>query len=154
MVGWPGILTLYPSMLALVIAAAGLVMVGLRRPEGPAVRPMVVYLAAITWWSLIVFTEGVLPEIQIKQILFYLTTPVWVILPTAFLLYAIQFGGLGRTVSRRMQAVLLIEPALALVIIFNQCVAFSHVALGRGGCSSQSMAANYPRHPIPSAYHL
>ena len=119
MVGWPGILTLYPSMLALVIAAASLVMVGLRRPEGPAVRPMYVFLGAITWWTLIAFTEGVVLDFQVKQILFYLSTPVWAILPTAYLFHAIQFGGLGHTVSRRMQAALLVEPALALIIILT-----------------------------------
>ncbi len=106
-------------MLALVISAAGLAMFGARRPEGPAVRPLYVYLAALTGWALVVFTEGVIPEDPSKQVFFYLSTLAWVILPLALLVYALRSNGYQRSIGRRMQLALLLEPALAMVAILT-----------------------------------
>ncbi|HMN60869.1 MAG TPA: hypothetical protein PJ988_10920 [Anaerolinea sp.] len=93
---WPGILTLFPTILAMVLSAAGIVLLTSRRAAGPAALPLYIYLIASAWWGLFTFAEGVFPTTAVKQLMAYLAVPGWFIGGTAFLFFALNFSGLRR----------------------------------------------------------
>ncbi len=113
---WPGILTLFPSILAIVLSTAGIILLVSHRPAGPAVLPLYGFLIASTWWGVFLLAEGIFTNIAVKQLMAYLAVPGWFIVGTAFLFFALNFSGLRRGQEKWTAVLLWVEPVIGLVI--------------------------------------
>jgi PAS domain S-box-containing protein len=116
---WPGILMLLSVIIAAVSASAGLIMLSRRRLAGPAARPWYLYLGALLWWAVLVFLEGLFPTESAKRVMVTLAAPAWVIIPVAFLLFALAYNGLGRPVKGFARALIWSEPVIAMLLVLT-----------------------------------
>jgi len=113
---WPGILTIFPALLACVLAGGGMVFLAWRRLASPAAYALKFFLASVAWWGFFQVAAGSFLQLATKQLFTYLAVPGWVGIPTTFLLFSIAFSGLHWPSSRLTRPLLLGEPFLAMIL--------------------------------------
>lgn len=116
MPAWPGILTVFPALLACVLAGGGVFFLAWRRLASPAAFALKFFLASVAWWGFLQVAAGSFPQLATKQLFTYLAVPGWVGIPTAFLLFSITFSGLHWPSSRLTRPLLIGEPFLAMLL--------------------------------------
>lgn len=82
-------------------------------------RSLFVFLVGIAWWSICLFAEGSFPQVATKQLFSYLSTPGWIVIPTAFLVFALDFSNLHLPNERLTRIMLFSEPFLALLLTLS-----------------------------------
>ncbi|HCE17276.1 MAG TPA: hypothetical protein DEQ80_05405 [Anaerolinea thermolimosa] len=116
MPAWPGILTIFPSLLACVLAGGGILFLVWRHLASPAAYALKFFLASVAWWGFFQVAAGSFPQLATKQFFAYLAVPGWAGIPTAFLLFSIAFSGLHWPSSRFTKPLLMGEPFLAMIL--------------------------------------
>ena len=109
--------TVYTAYLALLLLtamlAAWLASVAWRRRRAPAASALAVLLAGVTWWSLS-FALELLPVFELARLFWFKLMFIGVVVvPAAFLVFALQFTGFGHRATRTVLLLLAIEPARA-----------------------------------------
>lgn len=112
--------TLYITLLLLTAPlAAWVASVAWRRRRAPAALALTLILAGASWWSL-TFALELLPVFRPLPLFWFKLMFVGVVvIPAAFLVFALQFTGFGRYVSRLTIALLTIEPLLTQLMIWT-----------------------------------
>lgn len=90
-----------------------------RRRPGAGVKPFVVMLGGVMWWSMANALELTVTTLAVKQ---FLSSVVYVgitIVPAAWLVFSLEYTGRDRWVTRRNILLLAIEPLLTLIFAFT-----------------------------------
>jgi len=99
--------------------AAWVASVAWRRRRAPAALALTVLLIGASWWSL-AFALELLPVFDPTPLFWFKLMFVGVVtIPAAFLVFALQFTGFARYVSRTTVALLLIEPLLVQLMVWT-----------------------------------
>jgi serine phosphatase RsbU (regulator of sigma subunit) len=113
-----GVLTLF----ALLMAAAGLILAALAgyvawRRGTPAGWSLAVLLVSVAWWGIAYSVELTVDEIGPKSLWGDLKYVGIAALAPAWLVFVLQYVGLGHLVTRRLLALLAVEPLVLLTLL-------------------------------------
>src|SRR5690242_2830254 len=90
-----------------------------RRRPGPGVYPFVLLMVGLAIWSFLNATELSIEGVQNKALVAALEYIGITTVPAAWLLFAIEYTGHEKWITRRRVALLTIEPVLVLAALFT-----------------------------------
>ena len=155
MTAWPGILTLFPTILAIILSTAGIISVGLAAdPQDLPCCRFICAWRAVPGGAVLLFTEGVFSNLAAKQLMAYLSVPGWFIAGTAYLFFALNFSGLQRSDEKWTTVLLWTEPLIGLALAMTNSLHGWMWKWKRLYRSEQPLAGRGWTAPVPLAHGL
>ena len=111
-----------PYILILVVAAAitaGLALLAWPRRSAPGARPFIALTLALTGWSLAYAVQLASAELGLKLFLSRLRFMGVVVVPTAWLVFGLEYTGRARWLTRRNLALLMVMPLATALLIWT-----------------------------------
>jgi len=101
------------------LLSTGLAVLAWRRRAAAGAVPLTVMMSAAAFWSFLYAVENVVPDLAIKVLLVQTQYLGIVLLPVAWLTFALQYTGHESGWSGRTVALLMIEPMLVLLLVWT-----------------------------------
>ena len=137
------------------LVCGGLAVYAWRRRSTPAAAPLAVLMAAVAWWSAAYAVELAVPDLQTQLLLTCIEFLGVVTIPAAWLVFALQWAGLGELVTRRRVWALTIVPCLTLAAVWTNPLhglIYAHVTPRQVGGLATWTATNGPVYWVHVAY--
>jgi PAS domain S-box-containing protein len=137
------------------LVCGGLAVYAWRRRSTPAAAPLAVLMAAVAWWAAAYAIELAVPDMQTQLLLTYVEYFGVVTIPAAWLIFALQWAGLGQLVTRRRVWALTIVPCLTLAAVWTNPLyglVYAHVTPRHVGGLATWTAVNGPVYWVHVVY--
>jgi PAS domain S-box-containing protein len=115
---WQSTPFIFPLLLSGLLCA-WMAFVGWRRRAVPGAVPFALLMAALAGWDLVNLVEKSLVDHDLRRAFAILVYPFIVVVPGAWLVFAVRFARQDRWLPPRWVPLLLIEPALILALAFT-----------------------------------
>lgn len=137
------------------LVCGGLAVYAWRRRSTPAAAPLAVLMAAVAWWAAAYAVELAVPDLQTQLLLTYIEFFGVLTIPAAWLVFALQWAGLGELVTRRRLWALSIVPCLTLATVWTNPLhglIYEHVTPRQVGGLATWTAGHGPVYWVHVAY--
>jgi len=147
-----------PYLIGLAVSAvisAALALYVWRYRPAPGVVPFAVLMLAVAVWSLVSALRMASPDLPTKVFWAQVRYLGIVVVPAAWLAFALEYTGRGRWLTRRNLILLTIEPVVFLLLVWTNDIhhlVWTHVGLDTSGGFPGWHADHGPAHWLHAAY--
>ncbi|MGE5530980.1 MAG: histidine kinase N-terminal 7TM domain-containing protein [Bacteroidota bacterium] len=137
------------------LVCGGLAIYAWRRRSTPAAAPLAILMAAVAWWAAVYAVELAVGNLHEQLFLTYLEFVGVVTIPAAWLIFALEWAGLGELVTRRRVWALTIMPCLTLAAVWTNPLhglIYAHVAPRQVGALMTWTSAHGPAYWVHVVY--